>query len=424
MIFLKFLYIYIFYCLLVFSFYLYSHKLDANPPSRIIELENDVKILREKLDKINHKAEYGYFFKHDQEMLQRHARNNTIWIISTNKEMLPIAYNLLCSIAHFDPSLIDYIVFHAVDVEAKIALERHRWHDEWRFDAKNGTIPTFGKKWGYGVLYNPLFSGSSVRPSWSDPAYEKMMRQKPSFFLTILRTMGLNLLFSDADILYYYDPLKFVMSDYLTGSADLSLSTDARNMFDSIGSDWERYTSKTTKIPSFCGGLFFARSNNRTILFFEKLELFLEEAYDMNVQTGFEQVLEEKTKLQLVGRLPRGLTTKPGINSDKLYSNRDIIPAINRTSENEDILTVHILDQWQFINGIVYERHQAKWEEDRTKLTGDEVQVMKHANFPKENGQNLKLEKMKKYGWLLLDDDNETCLPLRPTITQSSEETL
>eukprot|EP01113_Clastostelium_recurvatum_P000266 TRINITY_DN10121_c0_g1_i1.p1 TRINITY_DN10121_c0_g1~~TRINITY_DN10121_c0_g1_i1.p1 ORF type:complete len:182 (+),score=24.26 TRINITY_DN10121_c0_g1_i1:1-546(+) len=171
-----------------------------------------------------------------------------------------------------------------------------------------------------------------------------------------------------------------------------------------------RYIHEWTKIPSFCGGFFFARANPRTTLFFEKLEDFLEQDPISNDQFGFERIMDETPSVRLVGRLPRGLATKPGINAMNYASDRAILPPVTRSKEgvegDDDTLSVHILDQWQVLNGAVYENYGAeRWETETAGTKGLDAPLLKHANFPGYE----KMDKIKRYGWWLLAEDEESC---------------
>eukprot|EP01113_Clastostelium_recurvatum_P033526 TRINITY_DN4438_c0_g1_i2.p1 TRINITY_DN4438_c0_g1~~TRINITY_DN4438_c0_g1_i2.p1 ORF type:complete len:438 (-),score=55.01 TRINITY_DN4438_c0_g1_i2:31-1344(-) len=344
---------------------------------KIHAYEKNIQILQDETERLEMQSLYGPMYPHDLSLFRRHARNNTVWLFSVNRGMLPFVYNMLCSLARINTALIDNVIFHALDKETKVELENHRHQQREFFNTSSPYLPTWGNSTGYGILYSQAYSSpiSIPRVHYGDAGYTHIMKQRPLLFLSILRAMKMDLMFSDVDVVYMDDPFKHVLHPVVSGEADVSMSIDQRSWLDP-----DAPPSYPNGLPKYCGGFFHARSNARTIALYERLHSYLEQYPLQNDQSAWMVIIQDYP-VRLVGRLSRGLATIKGINADVHARDRQLLPALDRSKDN-DTISIHVLDQLQYINAYAFLRlGESNYEDMIEHLEGLEAPVIKHGNF-------------------------------------------
>ena len=107
-------------------------------------------------------------------------------------------------------------------------------------------------------------------------------------------------------------------------------------------------------VPKICGGTFYVKPNNRTVMLFKKLLQEIEQGG--NDQWSMD-VLLNRLDTVLVGQLPR-CTARTGRGvafcPEKLYNKPDSPSNLPPFPPNESTLRVRVLEYWQFCTGAVY----------------------------------------------------------------------
>ncbi|KAJ3159507.1 hypothetical protein HK101_001048 [Irineochytrium annulatum] len=167
----------------------------------------------------------------------------------------------------------------------------------------------------FGIYYDPTLSTSMtglVNGLNDGGNYYHMMSLRLNFFVRVSKTLGLNFIFSDADIYYIADPfsdlnlpygvpdpLNRTTTDYYRDLPDIIYSTDARGPYHTLSDPWEGQA----RIPKICGGFFFARANERTARLYTKLR-----DLNWNDQWGVDGLLNgDMFEAVMVDPLPAGI---------------------------------------------------------------------------------------------------------------------
>jgi hypothetical protein len=104
--------------------------------------------------------------------LSPHIYHDTLTLIPVNSGMLPILYNLMCSLANINPSLVSRLTIWAMDKNSSISL--HQFNEKNKILSKNfnqSIIPLHG----FGVFYDENYVGSSKYSFGGTEAYWQLM---------------------------------------------------------------------------------------------------------------------------------------------------------------------------------------------------------------------------------------------------------
>lgn len=308
-------------------------------------------------------------------------RPGTVALVQVNAGMLSMGYNLLCSLQRINARLLaDKIIFWAIDKKAVELLQSYR--------DKNNL--SFG-------IYHPISKHQfSTIQSLASNGYYKLMRNRPSTYLMLLRKYRLSVLFMDADIIFTADPLTDLFRNEDRGQPeDAIYSTDARNFYSRLNDPFEDQPF----VPKICGGFFLLRPTEPTIRLLEDLNKTIYVDSEANDQWTTDKLLNSRynstnntfihdpTRTWLVEPLPSGLKQR------------------NTSVRTNSSLKLRLLDQAAYINGHIYgSLHEQYWNEtfENEKRNPFFQRIMVHVNTWTEN----KLKLMKRNGlWLLGPDD-------------------
>ena len=311
-------------------------------------------------------------------------RAGTIALVQVNAGMLSMGYNLLCSLRNVNAhSLADKIIFWAVDKEAVKLLQsyRHKYN------------LSFG-------IYHPdsKHQISAYQGPGSDKYY-KIMRDRPSIYLTLLRDFRLSFLFMDADLIFTANPLTDLFHNIDRGEPeDAIYSTDARNFYNQLDDPFEGQPF----VPKICGGFFLLRPTEPTLGLLEDLNKTTYIDSKANDQWTTDKLLNSRynptkntftndpSRTWLVEPFPSGLKRKK---------------ASVRTNSS---LKLRLLDQAAYINGHIYgSLHNQYWHETFQNEQRNPFfqRIMVHVNTWVED----KLKLMQRNGlWLL--GSNDVCI--------------
>ena len=149
-------------------------------------------------------------------------------------------------------------------------------------------------------------------------------------------------------------PLFLTKDPLLHIHPDIVYSVDPRKFYQDLSDPWE----DQHRVPKICGGLFFVRSNERTINLFRLLQEAIKQGY--NDQTGVDLILNDParlSKVSIVGKLPRCLGRErsgPTFCPERNFIRQplDLKAYLEKLelSVDNDTLRVGLLDPWQFTN--------------------------------------------------------------------------
>lgn len=296
--------------------------------------------------------------------------DNTIVIVPVNTGMLMWVDNLLCSLSKtsFDAT---NIVFWTLDPDVQVILNSR----------------------GYFTYYDAsLYAVSSNENLHDDTRYfKKMMRERPKFFIDIL-SAGLDILFLDADTVFFQSPLKIPDS-----AVDAVFSSDNREFFNAEGKDpFQDVWRRGDRFPPVCNGIFWMKSNDRTIqLWHDILDVF-EAGFYLAIyralsfqddQRGMDVLLNDG-RARLVGPLP------DGIDTTMLEGKYSSFPNLN----------VRLLDQTSVVSGHLIKNRKSQYDKNLARMIEEgEERIAVHFNWdPKEL---TKQEGAKQMGlWFLTEE--------------------
>lgn len=313
---------------------------------------------------------------HDLPIFTNNAINNTVVVVPVNSGMMYLTDNLLCSLKQTDFNT-SRIIFWALDDGAADTL-RARGHVTYR-------DPTL---WG---------TASDQNTHGNTPDYQRMMRQRPIFYIDVL-TSGFDLLMLDVDISFWRSPLDVVPSESDKEHVSVVYTTDAREFYEdhnAFDDDFRR----GSLMPPVCNGMFWMKATKDTVaIWTEMLRIFEAPWWRMGLfrlmyfqddQRGVDVLLNDG-RAELVGPFPTGITA-------------DMVPNPNSPSAP---LKVRLVDQAAAVSGHLmlqkpdsYSRYLAD-----LRKTGNE-RIMAHMNW--DTALISKLDGAKKFGLYFLDNDGK-----------------
>lgn len=298
------------------------------------------------------------------------AINNTLVIVPVNLAHMMWVENFLCSLSQttFDAKKI---VFWALDSEVQDMLAVR----------------------GFTTYHDPSFYSVSTNENLHDDTkdFKRMMKERPKFFIDMLST-GHDLLFIDADTVFFGDPLAIRDPD-----VDIVFSSDSREFFNKPHKDpFKDVWRKGSRIPPVCNGIFWMKSNAKTIkIWQDMLDIFgagprlaLYKFFVFKDDQRGMDVLLNDGRAKLVDPLPRGITPEM---------------LIGRADVNADV-DVRLLDQTEVVSGHLLRNRKALFDQNLKELkAGGGKQLAIHFNWdPKDQ---TKESGVKELGlWQLTDD--------------------
>ena len=207
-----------------------------------------------------------------------------------------------------------------------------------------------------GLFYHSAFESPSNFSEGGTDDYWKLMHQRPSFFLFLLETIQIDFFFVDADVVFFRDPFPWITGNkgfgidnvvngslygsyqghntfyhnhgpdnykmtptpkgysieqgwdqavpcleedpHLNIEPDLVISLDPRALIHDLNDPWEGQS----RVPKICGGMFYVKSNTRTISLYRLLYHHIAED-GSNDQHGLDDILNDPKLLKDVLRV-------------------------------------------------------------------------------------------------------------------------
>ncbi|KAJ3204733.1 hypothetical protein HDU67_009344, partial [Dinochytrium kinnereticum] len=257
----------------------------------------------------------------------RMDHRQTAFITTANSAAFPFIQNMICSLLNTAPELLDRLVIWALDegMAMRLLEFREKIISKQFLDMTGRSFPNqkrFAWKHPLGIYFDeketstPTFTSGFV----DTENYYDMVGMRRGFFVHVLDSIGINFLFTDADVYFASDPfadlnLPFGVSDdeKRTGRGkaspntledfemdfpDIIYSTDARKPFRYLVDPYEGQS----RVPKVCGGFFFARSNMRTVKLYKAIR-----DNNLNDQWGVDNLLNNHIPSVLVDPLPAGI---------------------------------------------------------------------------------------------------------------------
>ncbi|KAI8852450.1 hypothetical protein BC829DRAFT_384442 [Chytridium lagenaria] len=316
----------------------------------------------------------------------------TVFITSANTASVPMVKNMICSLLNVAPDLLDHVVIWALDegLVAEILNWRKEILDGSFFDwtgRNEQSLRETMKAWKspLGVYFEPDSTAEPVFASGTidQHKYLSMMNLRKSFFTRLLDSIGINMLFSDADTFYLSNPFEDLNLPYgvpnpenrykvasnfgwfksepenkfLSDYPDIVYSTDARKPYHLLQDPYEGQPH----IPKICGGFFFCSA-------------LLESGG--NDQWGLDDILNYHIPSVMIDPLPAGIKLRKPLNQTNVDSNFDPI-------------RVRILSQLAYANAMPQWAPPGQRGEGWEKYTNElkergEKEVMFHPNYWKD----------------------------------------
>lgn len=307
----------------------------------------------------------------ERKMFAQHAINNTVVIVPVNSGMLKFADNLVCSLraTSFDPK---NIVFWALDDGAEVVL---------------------GQK-GFATYRDPSLFGVSNDANLfgNTPEYKRMMHERPKFFIDFLSS-GHDVLMLDADTVFWQSPLDLVPDR--ESDVDAAFSTDAREFYqthNAFRDAWRR----GDMIPPVCNGLFWMRSNDKTIrIWREMLDVF-----EAGWRTFFLQLIsfqDDQRGMDVLLNDGRAMLVQPYPDGIE----RSMVPTVHETNA---ALNIVLLDQTEVVNGHLLKNRRPTYDKNLERLRAEgRSRVAAHFNWNSE--EITKEHGARAMGMFYLDDD-------------------
>ena len=298
------------------------------------------------------------------------AINNTLLVVPVNRAHMMWVDNFLCSLS---PTTFDAkkIVFWALDPGVQELLEVR----------------------GFTTYHDPSFYSVSTDENLHDDTrnFKKMMKERPKFFIDMLST-GHDLLFLDADTVFFDNPLAI-----RDPNVDIVFSSDSREFFNKPHKDpFKDVWRKGSRIPPVCNGIFWMKSNAKTIKIWQDMLDIFESGprlalYKFFVfkddQRGMDVLLNDG-RAKLVEPLPKGITPEM---------------LTSRTDVNADV-EVRLLDQTEVVSGHLLRNRKTLFDQNLKELkAGGGKQLAIHFNWdPKDQTKESGVREMGL--WQLTDD--------------------
>ena len=262
------------------------------------------------------------------------AIDNTLVVVPVNLAHMVWVDSFLCSLTQtaLDPKKI---VFWALDSEVQQLLEIR----------------------GFTTYHDSSFYAVTTNENLHDDTknFKRMMAERPKFFIDMLST-GFDLLFLDADTIFFGNPLAI-----RDPNVDIVFSSDSREFFNKPGKDpFKDIWRKGSRIPPVCNGIFWMKSNPKTIKIWQDMLNVFESGPRLALyrffvfkddQRGMDVLLNDG-RAKLVEPLPRGITANM---------------LVGRTDANAD-LDVRLLDQTEVVSGHLLRNRKAFYEQNLKEL--------------------------------------------------------
>ena len=296
--------------------------------------------------------------------------NNTLVVVPVNLAHMVWVDSFLCSLTQtaLDPHKI---VFWALDSEVQRLLEGR----------------------GFTTYHDPSFYAVTTNENLHDDTknFKRMMAERPKFFIDMLST-GFDLLFLDADTIFFGDPLTI-----RDPNVDVVFSSDSREFFNKLGKDpFKDVWRKGSLIPPVCNGIFWMKSGPKTIKIWQDMlnvfnsgpRLALYRFFVFKDDQRGMDVLLNDGRARLVEPLPRGITTDMLAGRFSAYAD----------------LAVRILDQTEVVSGHLLRNRKTMYQQNLKELeTGGGKRVAIHFNW--DPMDQTKESGAKEMGlWQLTDD--------------------
>ncbi len=298
------------------------------------------------------------------------AIENTLVVVPVNLAHIFWVDNLLCSLAQtsFDASKI---VFWALDTEAQKLL-----------DGRNFT-----------TYHDPSLVSITTNENLHEDTrdFKRMMAERPKFFIE-MRSTGFDLLFLDADTIFFDDPLSI-----RDPNVDIVFSSDNREFFNKPGKDpFKDVWRKGSRIPPVCNGIFWMKSSANTIKIWQDMLNMFESGPRLALyrffvfkddQRGMDVLLNDG-RAKLVEPLPRGITT-------------DML--VGRFEANA-MLDLRLLDQTEVVSGHLIRNRKDLYNDNLKDLRAEGgKQLAIHFNWnPKDQTKESGVREMGL--WQLTDE--------------------
>ena len=295
---------------------------------------------------------------------------NTLVVVPVNLAHMVWVENLLCSLSQtsFDPQKI---VFWALDSEVQGLLEVR----------------------GFTTYHDPSFYSVTTDENLHNDTkhFKKMMRERPKLFIDMLST-GYDLLFLDADTVFFGNPL--AIQD---PNVDIVFSSDSREFFNNPRKDpFKDIWRKGSRIPPVCNGIFWMKSNAKTIKIWQDMLDVFESGPRLALyrffvfkddQRGMDVLLNDG-RAKLVEPLPGGIT--PEMLTGRAGANADV--------------DVRLLDQTEVVSGHLLRNRKTLFEQNLKELkAGGGKQLAIHFNWnPKDQTKESGAREMGL--WQLTDE--------------------
>ena len=217
--------------------------------------------------------------------------------------------------------------------------------------------------------------------------------------------------------LSYSQILEFLDKDPLLDvEPDIVYALDPRRFYQTQNDPWEWLS----RVPRICGGLFYAKSNNRTINLYKQLsEAVIKEK--LNDQLATDHVLNHEEYIKhvaVVGKLPRclgrikdGPMFCPERNLNTTPENLEEYFAKLKSLIKDDTVRVGLLDLWQFSNTAALENEWGHFYKDllmeqkqpdvSSRSVPAKIPIAYHANSWQKDKAGL----LKDMGMWYLNDD-------------------
>lgn len=317
----------------------------------VLRAQRESQVLVDKSAKLPESTEFSRFL-HD--IFAKHMSNNTVTIVPCNSDYVRLLKILLCTISKSaDPGFARNLVVQALDAKVEGELAKFK-------DKPFGVIP-----------YRDSFKGTEAYAPGSAAFYEMMGAR--GTFLTACVLTGVDLIFMDVDAVVITPIRPHLFARFESGMADISVSTDARNLSNYQQDPFEGQRNT----PPICFGFLYIRSNIRTYKLMGELQDILATG-KMNDQQALNEILnKEKYPVKIVGRVPDGYISS--VTGDKTSKIKHLVlDRVDRATDTSTI-SLRILDQREFTNAFVYQwSHTTFFEFER--VYRDRL-VLLHGNF-------------------------------------------
>jgi hypothetical protein len=285
------------------------------------------------------------------------AVNNTIIIVPTNTAFARLAINFNCRMRNLGVTNVLY----------------------WVLDASAATIL---REYHFPIYDNPTFYSSKEEETYHTENYIKMMSFRPKFWKMVVRT-GFNMMFLDVDNVILRNPL-----EELVGDVDLEGQVDEFSFSRAI----DKYN-----IPYLCGGVFFLKSNARTLKFLDRMEkALLSKTNDVvDDQEALNHVIQNRKYSRMVNRF-------------EILSDGSEIPYGGEADGPEDDrISVRFVPIEKYMNGHIW-REEIRYHDEAIvlidKKTKDVIQQIEPA-IVHLNGLTERESYMKSFNWWQVRDD-------------------